>query len=393
MNETDKQTPFYSMLHSNASRLQHLADSMPQVVWIADHAGVIRYRNKNGAELFGESTIGAPENLIHPDDLRSSERLWDECVVSGEVFEREHRIRTVSGDYRWFLTRSVPVRGANGEIECWYGTTTDIQHLKDAENEFIEQRERIWQSQKMEAIGRLAGGVAHDFNNLLMIILGECGELVSRSDLDEPTQASIHAIQDAGQRASALTKQLLAFSRRESSLPVTIDLNQSIRDARNLLKRMVGDQTKLEVQLHPAAILVRIDPTQFEQILFNLVANANDAMPSGGTICIRTETVLAEPTPGLQLEPQCLGYACVSIRDHGCGFPQEFAEKMFEPFYTTKQVGQGIGLGLAVVHGIVEQHGGRAHATACEDGAIMQVYLPLASPSLIEQVVPGNNRC
>ena len=255
--------------------------------------------------------------------------------------------------------------------------------LEISERLALEQQLR--QSQKMQAIGQLAGGIAHDFNNLLTVISGAADLLRHDEQPDDPRLASISAIQDAAKRAAWLTGRLLAFSRRAAHAPQVVELDGVTRDAESMLRRLIGEDVQLTVTLRAANEHVRIDPGQWSQVLINLAINARDAMPRGGHLEISTTPVEvtdnAGPpgaTPGR--------YVSLTVADSGLGMSPEVRARLFEPFFSTKPLGQGTGLGLAVVHGIVEQAGGFITVDSAPDaGARFAIHLPVlpAAPPAI----------
>jgi two-component system, cell cycle sensor histidine kinase and response regulator CckA len=235
--------------------------------------------------------------------------------------------------------------------------------------------ERTLQSQKLEALGRLAGGVAHDFNNLLTVILGYA-ELLKQYGADEHAREVGGEIQKAGERAAALTRQLLAFSRKQVLQPTVLDLNGLVLNLDKMLRRLIGEDVNLTRELHPHALLVKADPGQIEQVLTNLVVNARDAMPKGGRLVVSTGEAPASNHGVLTAAGR--GYATLTVKDTGQGMDESVLKRLFEPFFTTKEVGKGTGLGLATVHGIVHQSGGRVEVESEPGhGSTFRVYLPL----------------
>jgi signal transduction histidine kinase len=238
--------------------------------------------------------------------------------------------------------------------------------------------EQLRHSQKMEAVGRLAGGVAHDFNNLLTVISGYSELLMGALPPDHPMRNDLEEIQRAGQRGASLTRQLLIFSRKQVTQEVSLDLNEVVGRMEKMLGRLVGQNIKLSTSLAPDLCKVTADPGQLEQVIVNLVVNARDAMPEGGKISIETATVqldgketrkLSEARPGL--------YAKLLVRDFGVGIPPGIMDQIFEPFFTTKDIGRGTGLGLALVHGIVRQAGGAIDvASEVGKGTTFTIFLP-----------------
>jgi signal transduction histidine kinase/CheY-like chemotaxis protein len=239
----------------------------------------------------------------------------------------------------------------------------------------------LLQSQKMEAIGRLAGGVAHDFNNMLTAILGFSDISLQDDSLDERTRVHLEEIRKAGKRAKALTAQLLAFSRRQVLQPEVLDLNALLVDMRGMLQRLVGQNIRLEAELDPQIGCVRADPIQMQQVVMNLVLNARDAMPGGGEMILRTAQVLVQAPLSWRDETVPPGsYSTLSAVDTGPGLPPEALEHLFEPFFTTKPRGQGTGLGLSTVYGIVKQSNGFVLVESAPGrGTTFTIYLPTAS--------------
>jgi len=233
----------------------------------------------------------------------------------------------------------------------------------------------------MEAIGRLAGGVAHDFNNLLGVVFGHTEILEEYASRDFRLHKSIEAIQNATRRASALTMQLLAFSRKQVVAPRILDLNASAREIEKLLHRVIGEDIELILRLHPNVSTIRMDPGQLDQVLTNLVVNARDAMPNGGKLILETgDVTLDEPYAGQHLGATTGSFVLLSISDTGCGMDQETLSHIFEPFFSTKEKGKGTGLGLSTVCGIVKQADGCIMAYSEPGrGTTFKIHFPRAS--------------
>jgi len=270
----------------------------------------------------------------------------------------------------------VPVRLSVGETVL-EGRRMFIGILHDLrEHRHLEQR--LQQAQKMDAVGRLAGGVAHDFNNLLTIVLSASEMLLADLPAEHPMREVVQEIRDSGERGAVLTRQLLALSRRSVPTLSVIDVNQVVQGMRKMLARLIGEDIELEVRTSDARCSVRADPGQLEQVLLNLAINARDAMPSGGALRMSVEATeldadYARTNPDVRPGP----YVLLAVADDGMGMDDETREHLFEPFFTTKEQGHGTGLGLATVYGIVTQSGGHiAVDSTVGDGATFRVYLP-----------------
>jgi signal transduction histidine kinase len=251
-----------------------------------------------------------------------------------------------------------------------------------AEHALREREEQLRQAQKMEAIGRLAGGVAHDFNNLLTAIIGYTDVVFERNSTDELTKRDVQEIRKAADRAASLTRQLLAFGRKQFLRPVVLDLNDTVTELLQMLPRVIGEHMQTLTRLEQGLWRVTADPSQMEQVLVNLVLNARDAMPTGGTITIETANVELTPVrleaEGIQLQPG--HYVMLAVSDTGTGMDANTRAHAFEPFFTTKPKGKGTGLGLATVYGIVDQSGGAITIkTALGHGTTVRIYLPAVS--------------
>jgi PAS domain S-box-containing protein len=241
------------------------------------------------------------------------------------------------------------------------------------------QREtRLREAQKLEAIGKLAGGVAHDFNNLMTVVLGSCCLLQRKAIADAEGRRLLDAIADSAERATGLTRQLLAFGRKQFLVPVVLDLNHLVAGMAKMLRRLIGEPIELVTTLSPALPSVKADPTQLQQVILNLVVNARDTMPEGGRLTLATALVeLDETYARANPEVRPGRYALLEVADTGCGMDDKTRARIFEPFFTTKEVGQGSGLGLATVYGIVEQSGGHIDvSSALGQGTTFRIYFP-----------------
>ena len=308
---------------------------------------------------------------VHPDDLRDVVRPALERVLGLHGTTIEFRYEASRDLWRWHRARFTPRRGPEGTVIV-DGLETDV-------TERVALEEQLRRAQKMEAIGQLAGGVAHDFNNILTAILGYADLLLRQLGTGDPHRHAVEEIRKGGDRAAALTRQLLAFSRRAAAQPRIVDLNAALRDLAPMIARIVGENIALDLELCEVAPSVRVDLAQLEQVIVNLVVNARDAMPGGGAITIATGRAVlpagaTEPGAGT-LPPG--SYVRLMVRDTGTGIAPEILPHVFEPFFTTKGPAQGTGLGLATVYGIVEQHHGRTQVRSVPgEGAVFEILLP-----------------
>jgi PAS domain S-box-containing protein len=316
--------------------------------------------------------------LVHPGDREAMGRYFAEEVLGkGRAFDRRYRIiRRSDGEERWVHGRGELERDPGGALVSMIGTIQDI-------TESVQREQQLLQSQKMESVGLLAGGVAHDFNNILTVILGCTDEVAQRVGPSRELEASLAEITQAAQRAAELTRQLLAFSRRQVLQPRALDLNNVVADLSRMLRRMLGETVRLELVLGDDVEAVFADPGQLQQIIVNLAVNARDAMPDGGTLTFQTANLthagLAEADAGLaDLAPG--SYVALIVRDTGLGMDEATRARIFEPFFTTKGE-MGTGLGLATVYGIVKQSGGQILVSSRPgSGTTFQVLLPRAEP-------------
>jgi two-component system, cell cycle sensor histidine kinase and response regulator CckA len=338
---------------------------------IADVDGYFRVVSAGWEKMLGysvgELTGSRFLDLVHPDDLASTQNVLARLRCGEEVVDFTNRYRARDGSYRIILWRSAPA----GNLV--YAAARDVTELVAAE-------ERLRQSEKMEAIGQLAGGIAHDFNNLLTAILGYTDLVLgSRDGNDEQLMSDLLEIKGAAKRAADLTQQILAFSRKQALRPEIICINDMLRELAPLLERLAGNQVVMEVRAAEDLGQCEIDPTQFTQVLINLVVNARDAMPDGGLLLFETAGAVVSATnrPSALADLLPGDYVLLRCRDTGTGMDAATASRIFEPFFTTKAAGHGTGLGLSTVYGIVRQSGGTVLVESEPDqGATFTIYLP-----------------
>jgi PAS domain S-box-containing protein len=320
-----------------------------------------------------DGTFEAFVERIHPDDQESVLETFGKAMKSGADFSILNRSIWPDGTVRWLSGSGRILLGEHGEPVRGVGISLDV-----TERHVLE--EQYQQAQKMEAIGRLAGGVAHDFNNLLTVMLGYCELLLADFDPDDAREIDIAEIQKAGMSAAGLTRQLLAFSRKQIIEPTLLDLNAVVADVRTMLGRLIGEDVKVLLGLGPKLAPVMADRGQVEQIVMNLAVNARDAMPKGGTITIETANVeLDENYARTHITAKPGLYVVLTVTDTGTGITPQVQARLFEPFFTTKEVGKGTGLGLATVHGIITGIGGSVNVySEVGWGTSFKVYFPRA---------------
>jgi two-component system, cell cycle sensor histidine kinase and response regulator CckA len=357
--------------------LRTLLDLMPYGVYIKDLDSNFLMANETLAKRFGKNhpaeLLGTSDMDFFPPEVAAVFRADEAKVFAGETInEKEEIVLFPNGQERTLLTTKVPFRNSQGLICGLVGIGRDV-----TEHKLLEEQFR--QSQKMEAFGQLAGGVAHDFNNLLTVIEGHVALLQLKEDSSPAERASgLAEIAKAAERAANLTRQLLTFSRRQLFQPKPVDLDDIVANTTKMLQRLIGEHLGLETHSTPGGAPIIADRNMMEQILINLAVNSRDAMPKGGKLVIRTDTVtISEADIATHPKARPGTFIRLSVTDTGCGIAQTEMERIFEPFFTTKEVGKGTGLGLATVFGIVTQHHGWIDVKSkLNEGTIFHVYLP-----------------
>lgn len=385
----EERTRLLVSLEHQRAELQMILDSVPALIFYKDSQSRLVRVNAAHAQCFGlpreqiegktDAELGAPH---------ASEYLRDDRQVmsTGEALRGIiEQFQTPAGP-RWLQTEKVPHRDSQGDIVGLVGIAVDI-----TEKRYLEDQLR--QSQKLESIGRLAGGVAHDFNNLLTIINGYAELLIENTDTNDPKRPLLTEIKNAGERATGLTHQLLAFSRKQVLELRVLNVNQQVMNLEKMLRRLIGENIHLRTKLEPNLWPVLADAGQLEQVIMNLAINARDAMSDGGDLVIQTANVDVrerDATHPAEVPPG--NYIVLSVKDTGCGMDAATRARIFEPFFTTKEEGKGTGLGLAVVYGIVKQSTGHIDVqTELGHGSTFSIYLPWSQrveSALVPREVP-----
>jgi two-component system cell cycle sensor histidine kinase/response regulator CckA len=314
---------------------------------------------------------------LHPEDRDHVLATFAEMHRTGEPQECEYRLIARDGRVVWCHDAAVGVRDESGRPLYIQGCLVDVSERRAAAEALRESEEQLRQAQKLEAVGRLAGGVAHDFNNMMSAVVGFSELALSELEQSHPLRGHITEIHRAGERATTMTNQLLAFSRKQILQPQTLNLNAVVSETETLLERLIGDDIELVSVLEPNLDPIEVDPVQLQQVLVNLALNARDAMPRGGRLTVETANVTldsAYAASHLEIVPG--DYVQLAVSDTGIGMDADVQRRIFEPFFTTKEPGKGTGLGLSTVFGVVKQHGGAISVESePECGSTFRIYL------------------
>lgn len=398
-------------LQESETRFRTVADSAPALIWMSDDEAGLTFVNRRFRTYFGiDSDTAVAEawnSLAHPDDLPGFNAAYTQAFRNHDRFEGVIRVNHPLLGLRWLRCEGVPRFDGAGQFQGYVGANIDVTEAKRAEddlkriNELLEERvgealaekakaeADLMHAQRMEAVGRLTGGVAHDFNNLLTVVIGALDMMLRSPDNAARQKKLGEAALSAARRGERLTHQLLAFSRRQALRPEPTDLNGLIRESEPLLRRALGEAIDFKLKLRRGGARVSVDPAQFEAALLNLVVNARDALGDRGKVSIQT---LSCPVAAGEIAELSAGtYVCVTVSDNGAGMSPEVMERVFEPFFTTKPVGKGTGLGLSQVYGFARQSGGGVRVTSTVGrGTEVRLYLPpLAATENTESEAPA----
>ncbi len=376
-------------MRKQGERLRLAVEGAALGTWHADIGTGELIWSDRCCDLFGlapgtPTDLAGFRNALHPDDRQAVEAAIGAALAGGK-FEIDTRIVWADGSEHWLAVRGRAYFDAERRPDRMEGVVREITEQKRLE-------EQLRQAQKMDAVGRLAGGVAHDFNNLLGVILGYGELLLRRMDVRDPLRGKVQEMLKAGERAAGLTRQLLAFSRKQILQPKVLDLAAVVDDMSRMLARLIGEDITLVTATREGLLRVRADPSQLEQILMNLAVNARDAMPGGGSLTIETSAEeIGEAYAALHdLRPGW--YTLLTVTDTGTGMNPDTVSHLFEPFFTTKEEGKGTGLGLATVYGIVKQSDG--HIAVSSDpgrGTTFRIYLPSVRDAPLAAPAPARD--
>jgi PAS domain S-box-containing protein len=391
---TERKQAIENLRKSEAKHSKMVAN-IGDVIVVIDQEGINKYKSPNIEKIFGwkpEEVVGASTwDNVHPDDIEFTQQFFEKMMNEPDaVRTMECRYRCKNGSYKW-----IEFTGTNlfhdPDIQGLLGNYQDITERKQAEAEREKLHAQLNQAQKMESVGRLAGGVAHDFNNMLGVILGHTELALLKAKEDNDLISDLKEIQNAAKRSAAITKQLLAFARKEIISPRKLDLRDTVESMLNMLRRLIGED--IDLVWKPSAHLwpVKMDPTQIDQILANLCVNARDAISGVGKLTIETgrktfDKEYCSEHPGFIPGD----FVLLAVSDNGCGMDKDTLDNLFEPFFTTKEVGKGTGLGLATIYGIVKQNNGFINVySEPGQGSTFKIYLPrLVADEDIDKAVP-----
>ena len=382
---------FVAIMRRAQERYRGLFETVPDVIVSTNLRGIVTAANAAAYRLAGpraDDIVGRPlRHLIDGDEV-SIGLAHFRAAREGETRQFVIKVDGPDGSPRWLECTCKAVRDGRQVVAVLF-VGRDITREKEDEEALRRSEEQLIQSQKMEAVGQLAGGLAHDFNNLVSVITGYCGFLRQDLPAGDARMDDIKEIQAAAESAASLTRQLLAFSRKQVLQPKIVNLNDTVAQLEHMLRRLIGAQIEIKTRLEADLQLVKADPNQLDQVLMNLAVNARDAMPGGGVLTLETENVLldaeyARTHPGVRAGP----HVVLCIRDNGIGMDADTQARIFEPFFTTKEPGTGTGLGLSTVYGIVRQSGGHIWVYSEPGlGTVFKIYFPVTEEAIEERAV------
>jgi PAS domain S-box-containing protein len=374
-------------LRKSEARIRDLVESSSDWMWEINLSNALTYSNPaieqilgyKPVELLGKCCL----DLMHPEELPVIQNLLKKCKQQCQGWSNLIiRWKYKEGSWKLLESSAVPILNDEQQLTGFRGVDRDITERRQLEVQ-------LNRAQKLESVGRLAGGVAHDFNNLLTGIMGYTDLALEKLESNPAVKGYLEAILSAAHRSADLTRQLLAFARKQTILPRPLDVNQTIDQLLQMLQRLLGEEIELRWIPSPQPMIVKMDPSQLDQVLANLMVNARDAINGVGTITIETSSItipIHKTDPGIQPGD----YMILAVSDNGCGMPPETIQQIFEPFFTTKEIGKGTGLGLATVYGIVHQNGGVIHVySELNQGSTFRIYLPLQNTELISTPPPA----
>ena len=368
-------------LRATYQELERFVEAIPDVIYVVDRAGRLTLWNQKLESVTGRGPEALKGELLTDllaEDDRAAFRSALRAGLGDRPFEIEGRLRGADGVLIAYQWTGAALTDEHGHVSGLTGVGRDVTERKRADDILRQREAEMRQLQKIEAIGRLAGGVAHDFNNVLTVVIGRCQLMLSRYQPGDPAYRDLDQIESTAQRAASLTRQLLAFSRNQASARQPVDLNATVTSVSDMLARLIGENIELGVALDPKLDLVMADPSQIEQVIVNFAVNARDAMPNGGHLMIATRNIMLNAAfvsahPAASVGP----HVVLEMRDTGVGMDESTLQRAFEPFFTAKAPGKGCGLGLSTVYGIVKQHEGYiAVESEPGRGATFRVYLP-----------------
>jgi PAS domain S-box-containing protein len=361
----------YRNIYENA--IEGIFQTSPEGRLISANPALARILGYASPEELIESVSDVGKQVYVGERQRQEYARLMETGGLARNFETE--VRCKDGSVQWVSLNARAVRDEAGNVLYHEGTMESITERKKLETQLLH-------AERMQSVGNLAGGVAHDFNNILTTIMGYCSLILMKAAPDNQLSAYVNQIMEAADRASALTQNLLAFSRRQPIETKTVDVNESIRIVEKLLRRIIGEDIELRTSLSDERLAVVMGEGQIGQILMNLATNARDAMPEGGALSIKTEKVHLSGSIMKAYDSMEGAYACIEVSDTGSGMDERTKGQIFDPFFTTKEVGKGTGLGLSIVYGIVSQNKGRVDVSSRPgSGTAFTIYLPLTEPA------------